>query len=140
MTVTCPGCGAGLSKAMITAGECGYCHMAIVKPEAPKVVHVTRVEVKAPSIELGGLFDSVMARVMGCFSGCATAGITLAITAFTLGMVAWQLWLESSRPVAVPAPVPAPAPIVEQPAPAPAPASRPGKAPKAKTDRPRRER
>lgn len=121
---------------MVAAGECGYCHMAIVKPEAPKVVHLTRVEVKAPSIQLGSLFDSVMARVMGCFSGCLTAGITLAITAFTLGLVGWQLWLESSR--AVPPPAPAPAPVVEPPAPAPepAPAPRPGKAPKAK----RRER
>lgn len=127
----CPACGAGLSKSMVTAGECGYCHTALPRApsddlaqaieklaqkqaQAPQVVHVTKVEFGAPSVHVGGLFDSIFARLMGCFSGCLSAGISLAITGFIFAIVAWQLWMQMPKPQP-PAPQPQPAPAAEHP-------------------------
>jgi hypothetical protein len=111
---------------MVASGECGYCHTVIPsvglpsQPSAPQVVHVTKVQLGGPQIHVAGIFDSVMGRVAGCFTGCLSMGFSLALTAFIFGMVAWQLWLQTPR-----ATPPAPTPRVEQPAPAPSPGEKP---------------
>src|SRR5262249_13918343 len=67
-------------------------------------VHVTKYEIQAPPIKVGRLFDSVGARLAGCFSGCLSAGVSLGITGMILLFVAWQLWMQSSFHPPMPAP------------------------------------
>ncbi len=109
----CPGCGAGLSQKMVEAGECGYCHTALPKaPVAPKienkVVNVTKIEIKAPDVEVGAvagrLIDGVTARIFGCFSGCLSMGFAFGLTAMILAFTMWQVAVSSGwkPPVHVP--------------------------------------
>ena len=98
--MNCPGCGAPATQESLDAGECGYCHTALVVPkvEAPKIVNVTRVEIHAPDVGnvagvAGGVFDSISARMFGCLSGCVSIGMTVGIMALVFGFVAYQLWI-----------------------------------------------
>ena len=107
----CPGCGAALSSAMVEAGDCGYCGTALPKPghadlaraierladQPPKVVHVTKVELRGPDVHVAGVFDSITARIAGCFTGCLSMGITLVVTAMILGFTGWQIWMQNKR-------------------------------------------
>lgn len=115
----CPGCGAAVTKKMVADGECEYCHTVLPKTEPaptskpqPQVVHVTNIEVRGPDVHVGGLFDSVTARVAGCFSGCLSAGVSLGITAMIMAFVAWQLWVQTKN---MPQPTPSPAPAADHP-------------------------
>ncbi|MEQ1571841.1 MAG: hypothetical protein ABMA64_39810 [Myxococcota bacterium] len=108
-----------MTKAMAEAGECGYCHTAL--PRAAPVVHVTKVEVHAPDVNVGGLFDSLTARLAGCFTGCLSMGVSVGITGMILLFVGWQLWVQSRA--FTPSPSPSPHPV-SAPRPAPAPANR----------------
>ena len=80
----CPACGAPATVEMLKAGECGYCHAALVKPgtasvdaellakELNKLRPVVKYEIKAPTVDLETterVVDSVTGRVFGCFSG-----------------------------------------------------------------------
>lgn len=111
------------SAAMLENGECGYCGAALPKPkkdEPAKVVHVTKVEIHGPDVDVGhvagSVFDSITARIAGCFTGCLSTGITLLIIGFVFVMIAWQTWLQSpsfptTPSVGTPAPsAPAPGP------------------------------
>ena len=115
----CPGCGAGVTQAMMKAGECEYCRTLLAPPPpaapaAPQVVHITKVEVHAPTFDVvevgtaaGGLFDSVVARVIGCFSGLLSAALTLGFTAMILAFEGWQVWVSNRNlPTVVPVPTP----------------------------------
>ena len=110
----CPSCGAGLSQKMVAAGECGYCHTALPKqaPDAPKVVNVTKIEIRAPDLEVGhaaaGLFNVATARLAGCFTGCLSMGVSVVITAMILAFVGWQMWMQSKSFPSVPSIHPAP--------------------------------
>lgn len=128
----CPGCGAAMSSAMVTKGECGYCGSALPKDaatgtadlakaieklaEQPRpVVHRTTIEVRGPDVHVGGIvggiFDSLTARIAGCFTGCLSMGVTLVVTAMILGFTGWQIWASQKN---LPHPSP---PRVEQPKP-----------------------
>ena len=107
----CPGCGAAMTSAMVGAGDCGYCgtHLpgvadkkqaddiarAVAKlaEQPPKVVHVTRVELRGPDIQVAGMFDSLTARLAGCFTGCMSMGVTVGITVAILAVSAWPVWV-----------------------------------------------
>jgi len=126
--VKCPGCGAALSSAMVAKGECGYCGTALPKDPAagtedlakaierladqPKVVHSTTIQVHAPDVHVGGLFDSLTAQIAGCFTGCLSIGVTVLITAMVLGFSAWQVWMQTRS-----VPHPSPAPHADHPKP-----------------------
>jgi hypothetical protein len=106
-----------VTKKMVAAGECDYCHTVLrtepvaappPKPQPQQVVHVTRIEVGGGEAHAGHLFDSVTARVAGCFSGCLSAGITLAVTGMILLFVGWQLWVQARNMPQPPSPSPAP--------------------------------
>lgn len=103
---------------MIAAGECVYCHTMLAGPSAPppppRVIHVTKVELHGAGDGAGRVFDSVTARLAGCFSGCLSAAVTLGIMAIVMGFVAWQMYVEA-RNLPQPAPAPAPAPAADHP-------------------------
>jgi hypothetical protein len=98
-----------VTSAALAKGECEYCHTALPKaaPAPPPVVHVTKVEIKAPDVEVGQAASWVGMRIAGCFSGCLSAGVSLAITGMILLFVAWQLWV-SSPAFHPPSPSPSP--------------------------------
>lgn len=131
--MNCPGCGAPTTQEMLEEGECGYCHAALVrpaKPEAPKIVNVTRVELHAPAV--GDLADGVSTRVFGCASGCVSLGMTAGITGMILAFVGYQLWVATHQ---MPSPAPAPVHVSPSPSPRSAPAPAPRSAPKDRTRR-----
>jgi hypothetical protein len=117
--VKCPGCGAGITQAMLEAGECEYCHTALERPKKhvppPPVVHVTKIEL-GPRIEAaemgelaGNAFDGVTTRLVGCFTGCFSSAISLVFTLVIGGGIAayvgYTLYLEQQRiPTSSPAP------------------------------------
>lgn len=147
----CTGCGAGLTKAMVDDGECGYCHtvvartvpktdeivakavekLASVKDAEPKVVVRVIAPDVVPRVTVDGarVIDSIGARIAGCFTGCMSMGVSIGITAMILGFVAWSLWMENHNHAPSPSPSPSPAPVTS---PAPSPSPNP--------DRPRRGR
>ncbi|MCA9493874.1 MAG: hypothetical protein KC621_28280 [Myxococcales bacterium] len=117
------------TAAMVEKGECGYCGAALPKPaqkaDPPKVVHVTKVEIHGTDVDVGrvagSVFDSITARVAGCFTGCLSTGISLVIIGFVFAMIAWQTWVQTKS---------FPTPSVGTPtptAPAPGPTPRRGK-------------
>ena len=121
-TVTCPGCGAPATVAMLRAGECGYCHAALEKPppppEAPRPV--VNIHVQGPSLDVGSASDAAAAvgtRAVGCASGCITMAFSVAIMLLILGFVALQLRAATPPPPPVPhvAPAPHPAPVAPHP-------------------------
>ncbi len=112
-TVTCPGCGAPATVAMLRAGECGYCHAALVKPppppEAPRPV--VNIHVQGPTLDVDSasqVVGAVGTRAVGCVSGCITTGFTFAFMALIFAYVAFQI--RASMPPPPPAPHVAPAP------------------------------
>jgi hypothetical protein len=94
-----------MTSAMVAAGDCGYCGTHLPQAvEPPPVVHVTKVEVRGPDIQVAGLFDSVAARATGCFTGCLSMGVTVGITLAILAFSAWQVWITQRHvPTAPPA-------------------------------------
>jgi hypothetical protein len=122
----CSTCGASMTPEMISAEACAFCGTAVPQNESRKLaqaveklaaqprVNVTRVEFRAPDLEVGSMVgsavDGVTSRLFGCLISFVTLAFTVGIMLVVGGSIVWQVMRTTPGGSLSPSPSPSPSP------------------------------